>query len=401
MPGRGRGGGRGGGFRHDSMPRSVLVSKALTRLLRHAAVEERIPIDNHGYVRMDHLLGWQRLRNMKPPVTMAEVVEAVQESDKKRFAMKYVGAGHGEGGIEGTEGGVVQVEEEETIEAETTQPEPETETETETQRAISTFESDQAAAAADTRRFFIRATQGHSMKTVEAENLLTPITLDDPATIPDTVVHGTFYGAWDRILASGGLKSMSRNHVHFASGPALAEVLPAAVADDVDDDDDDTTQWKRKPGTSSNNLGALLGKNKVISGMRSDAQILIYIDIRKALAEAPAMKWWRSENGVILSEGVASTTTSTTTTVAGAGAGGDGAEADTAEDTTAKETPKLVPISYFLAAVEVKQGIGLLWEAGRGQVHELPEQLRSRAVPRGKGEAGPRGRQRGRGREKG
>ncbi|OAP54526.1 hypothetical protein AYL99_10974 [Fonsecaea erecta] len=400
MPGRGRG---RGGFRHDTLPRTVLVSKALSRLLRHAAVDERIPIDNHGYVRMDHLLGWQKLRSMKPPVTFAEVVEVVQESDKKRFAMKYVNPDAS-----------VQV-----IEADSkTSPEPQTETtqagtETETQRAISTFESLGNADEADTRRFFIRATQGHSMKAVEAENLLTPISLSDPATIPDTVVHGTFYGAWDRILRSGGLKSMARNHVHFASGPSLAEVLPAAssfaaAADDDDvgngtgdkpDDTDDlgngnghdgkrpaaTARPKHKPGTPP--LGALLGRNKVISGMRSDAQILIYVDIRKALAEAPTMKWWRSENGVILSEGVVA-----------AGANEEKEEEEEEEHATAT-TEKLVPIEYFVAAVEVKQGLGLLWEAGRGSVRELPEKLRTRGLPRGKGE-GPRGRGRGRGKER-
>ncbi|KIW31277.1 uncharacterized protein PV07_02938 [Cladophialophora immunda] len=381
MPGRGRGRGRGG-FRHDSLPRSVLVSKALSRLLRHAAVEERIPIDNHGYVRMDHLLGWHKLRNMKPPVTFAEVVEVVRENDKKRFAMKYVGAGAGEEGETAADAGA-KVEETETptIETDTN----ETRAETETQRAISTFESlgndeDEAEAEADTRRrFFIRATQGHSMKAVEAEHLLTPISLGDPAGVPDTVVHGTFYGAWDKILRSGGLKSMTRNHVHFATGPSLAEVLPPAssTAGGGDGGDDNG-----KPRT----LGALLGRNKVISGMRGDAQILIYVDIRRALAEAPAMKWWRSENGVILSDGL----------VAGAGAGAsadaDAAQSsDAAADTTKAE--KLVPVEFFAAAVEVKQGLGLLWEAGKGAVRDLPEQLRTRGVPRGKGGGGlPRGR---------
>ena len=46
-----------------------------------------------------------------------------------------------------------------------------------------------------------------------------------------------------------------------------------------------------------------LVENKVRSGMRSDAQILIYIDIRRSLEAG--MKWWRSENGVLLTEGIA------------------------------------------------------------------------------------------------
>ncbi|KAJ9602086.1 tRNA 2'-phosphotransferase [Cladophialophora chaetospira] len=354
MP-RGRGGGRGG-----PQPRSVLVSKALSRLLRHAAVEERIPIDNHGYVRMDHLLGWQRLRSMKPPVDFAEVVEVVEGNEKKRFALKFVGSGYGPA--------------ETAIESDTKQPEPQTELqiETQTQRAISQFEST-SSSGFDAKQFFIRATQGHSMETVEAENLLTPISLDDPATIPDTVVHGTFYGAWEHILQSGGLKSMRRNHVHFATGPSLQEALPGglseAPAGNGAADDTGDGKGKDKDAAQPQRLGEILGKNKVISGMRSDAQILIYIDIHRALAEEKDMKWWKSENGVILTDGVASIE------------GG---------------TEKLVPTKYFLAAVEIKEGVGLLYEAGKGAAKELPERLKSRSVPRGKG-GGPRG-GRGRGR---
>ena len=358
MP-RGRGGHHGG-----PQPRSVLVSKALSRLLRHAAAQERIPIDNHGYVRMDHLLGWQRLRTMKPPVGFAEVIEVVQENEKKRFAMKFVGA---EGASKDN-----------AVESDTKQPEPESEAqvETETQRAITQFQA-MPPQDVDYKLFFIRATQGHSMKTIESENLLTPIRLDDLASIPEAVVHGTFYGAWEQILHSGGLKSMTRNHVHFASGPSLQEVLPASVVSSLTGGTTNASQ-NHEANTADNgkekaqppkHLGDLLGKNKVISGMRSDAQILIYIDIRRALAEEKDMKWWRSENGVILTDGAAT--------------------ADTEE--------KLVPTKYFLAAVEVKEDVGLLYQGGKGVVNELPERLRGKGVPRGKG-GGPRGR---RGRERG
>ena len=124
---RGRGRGRGGS-RHDSLSRSVLVSKALSRLLRHAAEQERIPIDSHGYVRVDHLLGWQRLKSMQPPVTFEEVIEVVEESEKKRFALKYVAKVSST--IEGTKAM-------EALTAPETSQEPatEAEVETETQKA--------------------------------------------------------------------------------------------------------------------------------------------------------------------------------------------------------------------------------------------------------------------------
>ena len=34
----------------------------MTLLLRHKARQERIPISDAGWVRMDHLLGWQGMR---------------------------------------------------------------------------------------------------------------------------------------------------------------------------------------------------------------------------------------------------------------------------------------------------------------------------------------------------
>jgi RNA:NAD 2'-phosphotransferase (TPT1/KptA family) len=60
----------------------------------------------------------------------------------------------------------------------------------------------------------IRAVQGHTIKTIEDDLLLVKIT--DPHLYP-VVVHGTDYKAWEFIKASG-LKTMGRNHVHFAIG---------------------------------------------------------------------------------------------------------------------------------------------------------------------------------------
>jgi 2'-phosphotransferase len=350
----------GGGHRGGSQPRPVTISKALSRLLRHAAVEEHIPIDSHGYVRMDHLLGWRRLRSMSPPVSFAEIVEAVQESDKKRFALKFTGP---------EDASIVTPVDPSTMQLEA---DADAKAETETQRAISHFECTKSRGV-DERAFFVRATQGHSMKAVEAENLLTLISLDDPASVPGTVVHGTFYGAWERILLSGGLKSMGRNHVHFATGPSLQETLPSSdlslLAEGTQRTNDTLEESK---ANTPKNLSALMDQNKVISGMRRDAQILVYIDVARALAEAPGMKWWRSENGVVLTDGLA-------------------------DPESEGEKDKVVPARFFLAAVEVKEGLGLLYTAARGTVRELPERLRTRGVPRGKG-GGPRG---GRGRGRG
>jgi 2'-phosphotransferase len=93
------------------------------------------------------------------------------------------------------------------------------------------------------------------------------------------VVHGTTSKAWPLILSSGGLKKMTRNHIHFASGlPAGFKSLAEAV--------DSTEEVTKEP---------------VISGMRNSSSVLIFIDIRKAIEGG--IKFWKSANGVILSDG--------------------------------------------------------------------------------------------------
>ncbi|KAL7590694.1 hypothetical protein Lser_V15G38849 [Lactuca serriola] len=105
----------------------------------------------------------------------------------------------------------------------------------------------------------IRANQGHTVTLVETESLLKPIL--SPEEFP-VCVHGTYRKNLKSILESG-LKRMQRLHVHFSSG------LP------TDGD--------------------------VISGMRRDVNVLIFLDIRKAIEGG--MKLYISDNKVILTEG--------------------------------------------------------------------------------------------------
>lgn len=118
------------------------------------------------------------------------------------------------------------------------------------------------------------------------------------------------------------------------------------------------------------------GGKSVISGMRSDAQILIYINLRRAMeAGCP---FWRSENDVILSEGVE------TDEVGNA-------------DAPAKDKSKVVSIDFFDVVVERAKGLGVLWENGE-MVQELPAELASGRNPKGNrrgGGGGGRGRGRG------
>lgn len=117
----------------------------------------------------------------------------------------------------------------------------------------------------------IRANQGHSYKNIiECDHLLTPITnqeLSDPNLI---IVHGTTRKAWEDHIRIEGLSRMKRNHIHFAAG------LPYNKTDDV---------HQKAP----------------ISGMRATSQIYIYINGNQCAEDG--IKFFRSDNGVILTAG--------------------------------------------------------------------------------------------------
>lgn len=182
-------------------------------------------------------------------------------------------------------------------------------------------------AESDPGYWLIRANQGHSIP-LESASLLTPLTLD---TVPAVVVHGTYFAFWERIVASGGLCRMGRNHVHCSTG------LPA--------------------------------DGEVLSGMRGDAELLVYVDVRRSLEDGSGMRWWVSENGVVLTEGM----------------GEEG----------------LVPVKYFKEVVGRKGDVvGVLWRDGE-KVADLPEGLKARPPPGKGGARGGRGGGGGRGRGRG
>lgn len=136
---------------------------------------------------------------------------------------------------------------------------------------------------ADPSHFIIRASQGHSITTVSTDKLLTPVLITDP-DCPNLVVHGTYAGGWELIRKSGGLKSMKRNHIHFAirEPPGLK---PTGEEKEV---------FKSTHSRDD--------KDKFLSGMRQGATTMIWVDVRKSLEEG--VKWWRSENNVFLTEGL-------------------------------------------------------------------------------------------------
>lgn len=106
--------------------------------------------------------------------------------------------------------------------------------------------------------WWIKANQGHSISTIKVEMKPILVLEDIPSKL---AVHGTTRNAWN-IIQKEGLYKMKRNHIHLAQG---------------------------------------VGGDNVISGMRKSSQILIFIDIQKALDAG--IKFELSDNGVVLTEG--------------------------------------------------------------------------------------------------
>lgn len=182
------------------MPRDEQMSRKLSAILRHRALELGLDMAPDGWVRVSDILALEFVSGLGFDV--AEVEALIRKADRKRrFSLEW-------------------------------------------------WEGD----------LWIRANQGHTMRAVVDDVLLQPI------EIPDDVpccVHGTYLFAWEQILSSGGLSRMTRNHIHFAPRP---------------------------PGSS-----------EVISGMRRDCEVAIYVSVPRAMAAG--INFYRSSNDVILTPG--------------------------------------------------------------------------------------------------
>ncbi|KAK3114751.1 tRNA 2'-phosphotransferase [Teratosphaeriaceae sp. CCFEE 6253] len=276
----GRGGGGGGGGR-GPLPRNVQVSKKISWLLRHGAESEGLKLDAGGYLNCQEVLGNRKIRSLQ--VTFDELRAIVEDNDKQRFTMTPVNPPIDSGEVE----------------------------------------SQPPIPSNKPHDYLIRANQGHSLA-VETEGLLTPITAENA---PTTAVHGTTHAAWPLILASAGLKAMTRNHVHFASG------LPSGFT---------------SLATDADGAPATAVEAPVISGMRKSSTVLMFLDVGKAMEAG--LKLWRSDNGVILTDG---------------------------------DAEGLVPLELF-RRVEDRTGQGVLLEEGK-VVKEAPASWAGKGKGRGKG----------------
>ncbi|KAF2222749.1 phosphotransferase KptA/Tpt1, partial [Elsinoe ampelina] len=239
------------------LTREVQVSKKLSWLLRHGIQQEKLHMDAAGYVNVGDVLSNRNLRSFK--VTLDELKEIVASNDKQRFSMVPVSY------------------------AALPQADPPANHATADTEALPGNPNAGQPSVLDSnnpRDYLIRANQGHSVA-IESESLLTKI---DETNIPSICVHGTTHRAWTLIAESGGLKRMTRQHVHFAAG------LPAGFKSIGDMDAAAEASLQDKASTAP-----------VISGMRNSSTVLIFIDVQKAVEGG--LKFWKSANDVILTEG--------------------------------------------------------------------------------------------------
>ena len=164
--------------------------------------------------------------------------------------------------------------------------------------------------------WLIRANQGHSveMSAEDMSDLLTPLTLEDPSSLPEVVVHGTRKNLWPTILRSGGLKPMERTHIHLATGvpaklreafglnsTAKQEEQPQTTTPTVGTKDEDDTVGGVAEVPTAGKSSANAEQAEVKSGMRNSSTLLIFIGIRKALEHG--IEFFMSQNGVVLTAG--------------------------------------------------------------------------------------------------
>ena len=101
---------------------------------------------------------------------------------------------------------------------------------------------------------------------MQEKGLLQPLAINDP-DLPQVCVHGTYRDCLDSILDQGlmsGGRSSRRQHVHF---------VPFEPGDE-----------------------------RIVSGLRYDCQLAVYIDLAAALREG--VPFFRSVNDLVLSRGV-------------------------------------------------------------------------------------------------
>lgn len=132
------------------------LSKTLSWLLRHKALESGLQMREDGYIKLDSVMKVNEIKQFKP--TLEDIKHCVDTDKKNRFSLTEIN-----------------------------------------------------------HEKYIRANQGHSIKgLINYDQMMKQITLENVTNYTD-VIHGTYFNAWNTIKDSG-LKPMGREQIHFANG---------------------------------------------------------------------------------------------------------------------------------------------------------------------------------------
>lgn len=231
----------------------ITASKTLTYILRHGAEKEKLVIRADGFISVKDLLLRPKLSKMQMDIPM--LLNIVQNDAKGRFNIGYLDE----------TGSIVIISD------------------------INSLQNDQNKL----NKLYICAAQGHTIKKVDnltdkkmalisSEMDVKTIKSISEEIMQNNPVHGSFFSNWKSILKDGGLRTMGRNHIHITSK------LPK--------------QFQFIFNKNTNILSkSNFVDNEIVSGMRSNCNLLFFIDIEKSALNG--ISYWKSTNDVLLTTG--------------------------------------------------------------------------------------------------
>ncbi len=229
----------------DKKKKIVSISKALSWVLRHGAPSCGMAMSSDGYVPVNVILNSRNHRfaslQKKYDWSLQDIQEVVETNEKQRFRLS---TRH------------IQVSRNDNNNNSNLQ-----------YRFVKGVMDETSVSNGYVIRevLCIRANQGHSIPNICCDEKSLKLLTSSELEQMNTLVHGTYYEAWENIKKSGFLSRMKRNHIHLATG------LPSS--------------------------------SHVISGMRKSSQIYIYINTKKCATEN-TIPFYQSDNGVILTPGI-------------------------------------------------------------------------------------------------
>ena len=248
--------------RVSTEPLDVRVSKALAAVLRHGKMEVKLDPE-YGWAKVEDILTTSYFVNLE--VTFADIIRVTEDpwDSQKRFEFEFL--------RKPTDKNMAsfwnELKKKDQEKAEKSENGPEKDVK-KIQELFEKFPQ-----ANDSKLFKMRAKEGHSIMLKSKVRELVPIDFDDTMKTP-FAIHGTYWKAWEKIRDLGLKRQPGKAYLDFHSGK-------------IDE-------------MANDNFEELV--KKFSSGSKNNCEVLIYIDLAKAIQNGiPFMK--NITNGKVLSPG--------------------------------------------------------------------------------------------------